>query len=217
MKKILIIIFGISIVLFSVNKSNAQDCQGGDYCEVDDMGDYDYASQSVFGYAYPGDTIIIKTAIYANKKYNFWVCGVPELGDLEWEIVKPVRKTRKIIERTNIDTTIIYKMTTQYDDEMEEDVEVEMTDDDGNMIVDKVEITKDTIYKSIRYTDEVRMFSSKKAPNWEKGSRKTQRIWIKFVIPNTASDDGGCYGVYIGRINTANGKRKFKRGQRRVD
>ena len=60
------------------------------------------------------------------------------------------------------------------------------------------------------------MFSSKKSPNYKKGSRKTQRIWIKFVIPSTAEDDGGCYGVYIGRINTANGKRKFKRGQRRV-
>jgi len=216
MKKLFIILFGISIVLFNNTKTFAQDCQGGDYCNIDDMGDYDYESQSVFGYAYPGDTVIIKTAIYANKKYNFWVCAVPELGDIQWEVVKPVRKTRKIIEKTNVDTNIIYKMTTQYDDEVGEDVEVEMTDDDGNMIVDKVEIVRDTIFKSVRYTDEVVLFSNKKATNWEKGSRKTQRVWVKFVVPTTAADDGGCYGVYIGRINTASGKRKFKRGQRRV-
>ncbi len=214
MKKILIIIFGISIVLLSVNKVNAQDCQGSDYCDVKDLGDYNYESQSVFGFAYPGDTVIIKTAIYANKKYSFLVCGEPSLGDLQWKIIKPVRKTKKLVEKTRVDTTVIYKMTTEYDDEMGEDVEVEMTDDDGNMIVDKIEITKDTIFKSIRYTDEVIMFSSTKAPNWVKGTRKTQRIWVKFVIPNTAEDDGGCYGVYIGRINTANSKRKFKRGRR---
>ncbi len=217
MEKLYIIIFSLSIVLFSTNRLVAQECQDGDYCEVEDMGDYDYYSQSVFGYAYPGDTVVVKTAIYAHKKYNIWVCGVPALGDLQWEVVKPVRKTKKVIVKTRTDTNVIYKMTTQWDDELGEDVEVEMTDDDGNMIVDKVEITKDTIFKSVRYTDQVELFSSKKAPNWEKGSRKTQRIWIKFVIPNTAEDDGGCYGVYIGRINTANGKRKFKRGQHRVD
>ena len=215
MKNLLYIIFGLSLSVFTTNLYSQDNCQGGDYCTVDDMGDYDYESQSVFGYGYPGDTIVIKTAIYSNKKYNFWVCAVPELGDMQWKVVKPVRKTRKLVDKTRIDTNIIYKMEMQYDDELEEDVEVEMTDDNGDMIIEKIEIVKDTIFKSVRYTDEVEMFSSKKAPNYEKGTRKTQRVWVKFVIPATASDDGGCYGVYIGRINTANAKRKFKRGQKR--
>jgi len=216
MKKIIAIIFGLSITILNVNNSFAQNCQNDDYCETDDMGKFDYAAQSVFGYAYPGDTVIIKTAIYANKKYNFWVCAVPELGDIKWEVIKPVRKTKKRIERIRVDTNIIYKMTTQWDDELGEDVDVELTDENGEMIVDKIEINRDTIFKSIRYTAEIVMFNSDKGPNYEKQSRKTQRVWVKFIIPKTADENGGCYGAYIGRRNSASGKRKYKRGQRRV-
>ncbi len=212
MKKIFTIILGLLLASLTVEVSNAQNCQNKDYC-TSDMGDFEYESQSSFGFAFPGDTVIVKTAVYANKKYNFWVCADPKLGDIKWEIIQPIRKTRKLVDKIHVDTIITYKMTKQWDDELGEDVLVEQQDKNGNFIVDKVEIKKDTLYTIDRYTDEVRIFTSLKAPNFEKGYKTTERIWIKFVVPNTADDNGACYGVYVGRRENGDAKRKFKRGQ----
>jgi len=213
----------LSIIFFkTISEANAQECNRMEFCQ-EGMDDFDYRAQSVFGYAYPGDTIVIKTAVYANKKYNFVLCTSPELGgELPWEIVKPVRKTKKVVVKIHTDTNYVYKFKRDasgnivYEDEYDEEndeynqVPVYELDANGNQVVDKIEITRDTLFKSVRYTELVSIFKSGKDNHFKHMYRKTQRIWIKFVIPKDADEEGGCYGMFIGR-QTLSSKRKFRR------
>jgi hypothetical protein len=214
----------IILFLFSIlttNKTQAQDCHRLNFCQ-ENMDDFDYRAQSVFGYAYPGDTVIIKTAVYSNKKYNFLLCSSPELGEIQWEIVKPIRKTRKKIVKIHVDTNYIYKYKRDaqgnivYEDEYDEEndeynqVPVYELDANGEQVVDKIEITRDTLFKPVRYTDLVSVFKSGKENHFKHAYRKTQRVWIRFVIPKDADEEGGCYGMFIGRQQMTS-KRKFRR------
>ncbi len=223
MKKLLPIIFTVIAFFVTSNKTFAQECANVPFCQ-EGMDDYDYRAQSVFGLAYPGDTVVIKTAVYGNKKYNFVLCASPELGgDIPWEIVKPVRKTKKVVAKIHVDTNYVYKYKRdaggnivydeQYDEETDEYTKepVYELDANGEQIVDRIEIERDTLFKSVRYTDLVKIYKSNSEPNYKYVSRKTQRIWIRFVIPKDADEDGGCYGMFIGRQQMGSSKRKFRR------
>ena len=90
--KIVIVILSLILVYYS-NVSLAQ-CDKKKMCK-DDMGDFDYTSQSSYAQLSPGDTATVKIVVYSGKAYRIMLCGDPVLGDIKYKIVSPVRKAKR--------------------------------------------------------------------------------------------------------------------------
>jgi len=93
-------IFILSLMLICLSSKSFSQCDKKKLCK-DDMGDFDYSSQSSFAKLSPGDTATIKIVVYSGKNYRIMVCGDPKLGDIKYKIVTPIRKTSKITYTVN--------------------------------------------------------------------------------------------------------------------
>ena len=201
----------------AISQTDGYNCSRKNQCDFE-LGDYDYRTQSKFGYAYSGDTIIIKTAVYANKKYDIAVCPNKDLGDVQWKIVIPKRKTKKEIVRIIADTIKTQKVKASnigVDDETREYLmdsdEYYEYDSEGNPVYSKIEVEIiDTLYKTTSYVDEIKVYDNTKGTNYEHVFKKTTRLFIYIIIPPGDEDQGGCYNAYIGRRSLAT-RRTFKR------
>ena len=219
------IIIGAFIILFQF-PTQAQDCSKKNYCDVD-LGEYDFRSQSQFGVAYPGDTIVVKTAVYGKDKfkYNIAVCPHPHLENVEWRIVIPKRRVKKEFVRYEADTIKTQKINPEYASEKDPD-EIDYLieqgsyyeyDADGNEVYSKIEVEiTDTIYKTTKYTEEVTVYDNTKGTNYKHEFTRPTRIYIYMIVPPASdpeyADDGECYGIFIGRVpQHPKSKRTFNR------
>ncbi len=189
------------IMLASFSQANAQRCDKKKYCS-DYYEDYDYRVQSVYAYLLPGDTSVVKTVIYSHKAYRIFACMDEDYGQIHFRIVEPYRVTEKKIKEIRYDTSYTYK-TDEYGDIM--------LDDNGNEVVESMEVTADTIWDVRRVQKERLLYDSEKAdkPYWEVRVKKTKRIFIYVYVPETVDPDGDCMAVYIGRKSIA--RTKFQR------
>lgn len=90
-----LILINILFGLYS-NKSFSQYCNNTiDYCNQEDLGDFNYSSQSVFASLSPGDTARVKIVTYAGKQYRVLVCNDPSLLEIRFKIIKLIRKENK--------------------------------------------------------------------------------------------------------------------------
>ena len=190
-KTILTIIGAVAILSGSYNNAKAQRCDKQKYC-VDYYDDFDYRTQSVFAHLLPGDTSVVKTVVYSNKLYRIFACMKEEYGQIHFKIVQPYRVTEKNIKKIVYDTSYTYKV-----DEYGE----EIYDDDGNPIVDNMDVTTDTLWDIKRVTKEKLLYDSEQAENpyWQARIKKTKRIFIYVYVPENVNVDGDCVAVYIGR------------------
>ena len=184
-------LFILSILaLFFASSAQAQRCDKYNrYCDAD-LYDFDYSSQSAFAHLYPGDTIPVKTVLYGNKEYHITVCS--DYENISWKIVKPYRKTVKSIKEIKRDTSYVYKM-----DEYGEEKLVDSGT--GDYIIESTDITSDITWSIARVVDEKLIFDNKKAVDWKKRLKKTQRAFIYVTLPMDADPDGACVAVFIGR------------------
>lgn len=204
------VILGLFMFLFQYS-AHSQECNKKNYCDVD-LGEYDYRSQSQFGVAYPGDTILVKTAVYGKDKYryNIAVCANPKLGNVEWRIVVPKRRVKKEWVRDIVDTIKTPKIKAENLSvtDLDEIENMKMAnqyyeyDADGNEVYSKIEVELvEKIYKTIKYTEEVTMYDNTKGANYEHKFDKPTRVYIYLVVPQGDDPDAGeCYGIYFGRI-----------------
>ena len=220
------LILGLFIFLFQFS-AQAQECSKKNYCDVD-LGEYDFRSQSQFGVAYPGDTILVKTAVYGKDKfkYNIAVCAHPHLENVEWKIVVPKRRVEQKFIRYEYDSIKTQKIRDEHINEKNleeidyliEQGEYYEYDVDGNEIYSKIEVEiSDTIYKTIKYTEEVEVYNNTKGSNYKHEFNRPTRVYIYMIVPKVEGaeeyeDDGECYGIFIGRIpQHPKSKRTFNR------
>ena len=221
------IIIGAFMTLFQFS-TQAQDCSKKNYCDVD-LGEYDFKSQSQFGVAYPGDTIVVKTAVYGKDKfkYNIAVCPHPHLAnddEVQWRIVVPKRRVEQVFVRYEADTIKTQKIKDEYisitnqeeiNDLIYQDLYYEL-DENSEPVYSKIEVEiTDTIYKTKKYTEEVTVYDNTKGSNFKHEFTRPTRIYIYMIVPAgdpEYADDGECYGIFIGRIpQHPKSKRTFNR------
>jgi hypothetical protein len=216
-KNIIIGFFIFTFQFSAFSQTDGYNCSRKNECDFD-LGDYDYRTQSKFGIAYPGDTIVIKTVVYANKKYNFAICANPDLGDIKWKVVIPKRKTKREFVKVIADTLKTQKIKPANLNVDEDTKEYLMENDEyyeydyeGEPVYSKIEVEIiDTLWKTTTYTDEIKIFDNTKGTNLGKSFKKTSRVFIYIYIPPGDEEEGYCYNAYIGRISMAS-RRTFKR------
>ncbi len=202
-----ILSFVVTAVLAVSFTSNtyAQRCDKKDFCDENvDYENYDYRTQSYFATVYPGDTIKVTAVMYTKKQYKAFVCADPELGGVKYRVVRPVRKSKKVLLRTEVDTIIDYKL-----DDYGEIAYPEENNYEPVEIGRKIE--KKPIYEVQRYVDEEVVFDSEKGKGYAftKDMKRTTRYFIYVYLPEDGRPAGGCLNVYIGRRDT--GKRNMQR------
>ncbi|MBU0765496.1 MAG: hypothetical protein KJ607_11740, partial [Bacteroidetes bacterium] len=164
-----IIIAVITFLLFASDafsqpcKFRKSDCELED-SEEDIFGDYDYRSQSAYAQMSPGDVQEVRFVVYRGKDYQVFTCQDYDLGDVQFQIVKPENRRERIIKKVNEKEEKVYK-TDEYGSVIYKynewgDMEY---DEEGNPIPEQVLGTKkiyDTIWEVKEYTEEVVWFDS---------------------------------------------------------
>lgn len=206
-KQIFSILLLAAVLLVSSVSSFGQ-CNKKKYC-AENMGDFDYNSQSSYALLSPGDTTRANVVLYANQTYRIYVCGAADLGQIEYKIVLPERKTVRKISSIKKDTVVTYKKDPETGDII--------YDNFGSMVVESKKVVMDTTYVTERYQDESNvLFDSKKGkPYLEYTPKKAGRLIVKIQVPSGDPEDEDCVNVYVGRRMV--GSKSFKAGSHYTD
>jgi len=192
MKKIVITLAVIFCNLLVFIQTNAQ-CEKKKFCK-ENLGDYDYRSQSSFAELSPDDTSSVNFVLYGNQRYRIFVCSDPELGDVSWKVVRPERVTKRSIASIKKDTAIVYKVDENGD---------YITDESGNLVVKSKKVNTDTLWNTQRVAVDKVMFDNKKNSDkmfFEVTPKKTERYIVRVSIPDGDPNFAGCSNVYIGKL-----------------
>ncbi|MCX7862947.1 MAG: hypothetical protein N2449_08120 [Bacteroidales bacterium] len=193
----------LAVMSLSVLNSIAQ-CERKNYCD-DYMEDYDYRSQSSYAKLSPGDTASVNIVLYGNQKYRIFVCNDPKLGNVQWKVVQPERKTKRTIDKIKKDTIITYE-TNEYGDYK--------TDKNGELIIKSRQVVIDTTWITERISVDKILFDNKqqnKQPYFEITPQKSSRYIVRVQIPSGDPNYAGCVNVYVGRKELG-GKNFVKKG-----
>lgn len=197
----------LALTLVATSLSYGQ-CNKKKYC-AENMGDYDFNSQSSFALLSPGDTTRANVVLYANQAYRIYVCGASGLGQLEYKIILPERKTIRKISSIKKDTIVTYKKDPETGEIMYDDL--------GNMKIESKKVVMDTLYTTERYTDESNvLFDSKKGkPYLDFTPKKAGRLVVAIQVPPGDPEDEDCVNVYVGRRMTSS--KTFTSGSKYTD
>jgi len=105
-----LIFISIILVIFS-SSSISQNCKKAfKMCKPEDLGDFDYTSQTSYAQLSPGDTARVKIVAYSGKLYRILLCSEPDLKQVSFKIIKAVRKENdSFTVNKKGDTTWTYK------------------------------------------------------------------------------------------------------------
>ena len=182
----LLLIIGTSISTYS------QRCDKQNFCDEEILGQYDYRSQSSFAVLSAGDTAKIKIVTYSGQDYNIVVCGDPSLGQIQFKILKELRKYKKKVIDVSKEEVPVYK---------ENEYGAYETDDWGEYIQTGTEIIYDTVWEKYRVIEKKLIFDNYKesTQNWSYECMKTQTFIVQVIVPSENSGYSGCVNVMIGR------------------
>lgn len=211
MKNIIKITPIILILLSFSFQLNAQNCarKAQKFCPEEQYGDYDYRSQSSYAVLAPGDTARASIVVYSKQDTRILICSDPALGDVNYKIFDPKRVTKRSIKEVN---------------KTETEVPVYAKDASGNLLQEKDEwgdpmydydtgepvykieryesiVEYDTIWQTERVIKEEIVFDSAKSDKnyWEElGTKKTKRLIIEVVVPQSDQSYEGCVNVEVG-------------------
>ncbi|MFH2143015.1 MAG: hypothetical protein ABIJ97_11365 [Bacteroidota bacterium] len=189
------------IILIITTASKSQTCDRIKICEENYGEGFEYTSQSRFGLMPLSEKKRVKTALYSGKRYRIFVCGSEDIGEINYKIIEPVRKTVKQIKTINIDTLIDYK-TNQFG-------EVEYPEENNYQPVEiGRSVQKDTIWETSRVIEEKVLFDSKKnntGNNYFEKVIKEQGFSIIIEATTATSDDDieDCVNFYVGSKSTS--------------
>ena len=105
------LIFISFLIAFLSSSTNAQKCKKDfKMCKAEDLGDFDYSSQTSFARLSQGDTARLKIVAFSGKSYRVLLCAEPELGQVAFKIFKSIRKeTSTFTVDTKGDTAWTFK------------------------------------------------------------------------------------------------------------
>lgn len=176
-------------------------CMRKNYCD-EDFGDYDYRSQSSYGEFSPGDTVRSKFIVYSGQDYRLFACGAPDLGDIQFKVIEPVKKTNRVIKDIQKQEVVEYEVDDWGDAKV---------DENGEMIIKSKKTVRDTVWARETVISEKIVFDSMNNDQnqlfWEASIMKTRRLIIEVVIPEGDRSVYECVNIYIGRMQSKS--RKF--------
>lgn len=186
-------------------KFRKSDCELETETGEDIFADYDYRSQSAYAQLSPGDKQEIRFVVYRDKDYQVFTCQDFELGDVQFQIIKPVTRTERVIDRIDIKEEDVPEL-----DEYGE----QKYDENYNPIFKGKRKLYDTIWKTNRFVEEVVWFDShnndKGTKIWKFQCDKTTTLRARIIVPDGDPEYLGCVSVLIGFRQSA--YKKFTRG-----
>ena len=186
------LIFIISLI--SVSNINAQKCAKKTYCSDDDMGDFDYRSQSHYSEMTSGETQRVEIIVYANQTYRLLICPDPKIGNIEYKIFNLTKKPKRVMQDFYQKEVTVYKQA--------ENGEYEH-DENGELIVLGTQVVNDTIWQRKTVENEELIFDSKsisfKPPYWETKTIKTGMLVIEVSVDENEVPATRCVNVLVGR------------------
>ena len=180
MRKILIFI-SLIFVLSGLQSIYGQKCYKKNYCDKNEMKDYDYRSQSSYQTLTTGDTLNTGFVAFENQDYHFLTCSDSKLGQLEIKIYSKKKLAKRIVKEI-----IINEENPQLNDTIYERI----AKPEYEIIFDNSED------KSINY--------------WEFSSRKTRLLIINVNAPEGKINYTGCANILIGHKLMSSTKRKLR-------
>ena len=193
----------ILLMFFSFStRIQAQRCGRKAACTIEIDDSFDYRGQSTYATLYPSDTANTKIVVYSGQVYNIFLCGEPQLGTIEFNILKLHRKYRNVIDEVIESENILYKQD-EYGDYV--------YDEYGDYIEIGRETVHDTLWIREKYIEKEILFNNFEnksgTPNWKIAITKTQTLLVEVIVSENASE--GCMDLFIG--HRTKHKSQFKR------
>ncbi len=190
--KLIFKIFFLTIIFTNISSySFSQRCDKKKFYDKKDLGNYDYRGQSSYSLLSPGDTINLKIVVYGGQDYRIFVACDPALGQVEYNVIKQIKKRKKIIKDITSEDVPIYK----------KDKNGELVLDEwGDYVEEGLKTVYDTIWGTKRYINKKIIFSNlnNEKPYWGKSVKKTQVLIIKVIVPEGDESISGCSSILIG-------------------
>lgn len=190
---LLISFFTFISILVPFN-ANAQKCAKKNFCTKDQLGDFDYRSQSHYSEMSSGETQRVEIIVYANQTYRLLVCVDPKLGNYEYKILNLTKRPKRVVQDIYEKEVEVYKQA--------ENGEYEY-DSNGQRIFLGTKVVNDTIWQRKTVPEETVVFDSKtnqfKPPYWETQTTKTGMLVIETSLDENADPKNGCVNVLVGR------------------
>ena len=178
------------------SQSYAQRCSER-ICDKDKLEDYDYRSQTSFAYLIPGDTARLNIVVYNGQTYKIFTCSESDLGEVHYNIIRPIRKVKRKIKDINTEVQIEYK-TDEYGEEV--------YDENWEPIEIGRTTVYDTIWETIRFTEDKVVFDNQNNEQgnnyWKYICKNTRRMVIEVIVPEGDPDMQGCVVIMVGRKTT---------------
>ncbi|MBI4646223.1 MAG: hypothetical protein HY738_06405 [Bacteroidia bacterium] len=225
----LILVFILSLI-YNIQsqpcKFKKSDCEMDELGEdVDIFGEYDYRSQSAYAQMSPGDKQEVRFVVYRGKDYQVFTCQDMDLGDVQFQIIKPQKRTERVIKDIKVTEETKYK-----------------TDEEGNILYKKDEFSNDaidektglpipeqvlgtvkkydTIWETKQYTEETVWFDSNSNKEGTKiwkydNVQQTTTLRARIIVPDGDPEYIGCVSILIGFRHT--NYNKFVRGTTTAD
>ncbi|NOZ46623.1 MAG: hypothetical protein GXO79_07545 [Chlorobi bacterium] len=182
------------LFILPFNKVQAQKCAKKNYCSKENLGDYDYRSQSHYGQLSSGESQKVEIVVYANQAYRFLVCPDPKIGTVEYKIFSLKKRPKKVVQDIYEKEVNVYKQALNGEFEY---------DENGNKILLGTKVINDTIWRRKTVEEEKLIFDSQnnefKPPYWETKTTKTGMLVIETMVEDSDEPKMGCVNVLVGR------------------
>jgi len=154
--------------------------------------EYDYRGQSLFVQMSNGDTATLNVILYSKQNYRIFVVGEQKLGKIDYSIIVPRKKFKRVVKDVQPKTVPVYKKDPKG---------FYLYDTNGERIKIGEETIKDTTWTRETKTTRELVYDSRTAesPYWMATPNKTQLISIKVHVEDADKVQTGCIGVYVGR------------------
>lgn len=186
----LILVFSFSLSL----KSFAQKCAKKTYCSKEQLGDFDYRSQSHYTEMMNGETQRVEIVVYANQNYRLLVCTDPKLSNVEYRIFNLYKRPKKVMQDVYQKEVTVYKQAANGEFDY---------DENGNKVVLGTKMVNDTIWQRKTIEEKELIFDSRtnsfKPPYWETKTTKTGMMVIETAVDESEEPRSGCVNVLVGR------------------
>ena len=194
----LVLLFSSSIPI----NGFAQKCAKKTYCDKDQLGDFDYRSQSHYAELINGNTQRVEIVVYANQTYRLLVCTDPKLGNVEYRIYNLFKRPKKVMQDVYEKEITVYKQAANGEFDY---------DENGNKVVLGTKMVNDTIWQRKTVEEEQLIFDSRtnsfKPPYWETETTKTGMMVIETSVDESEEPRSGCVNVLVGRTTSKTKKR----------
>jgi len=191
-KLILPILILISVSEYS--KIYAQKCAKKTYCSKEQLGDFDYRSQSHYAELSNGESQKVEIVVYANQSYRMLICSDPKLGNVAYKVSSITKRPKRVVQSISQKEVTLYRKTEGGDFDY---------DENGNKIIEGKKMLNDTVWQRRTVEEETVIFDSEsmsfKPPYWEKETKKTGMLVIETKVEDSDDPRTGCVNILVGR------------------